>query len=213
MSVFIRADRNTPPPKDAILLRSDQLCGFYERVVETWKPQHDIWALTYGPKILGVAGSLSGMYGSMYFRRKLKLNTKGYGAVTTYLPNLILPFLLAQSAHLLASIVDLSLISHESTALKQIINKNDSIFPHTFLAGNQWHLHKSIGLFGVQGDASRCPSSELWIITTDGIGTRISVYVCNQTFHIPSAITTHTHQRFHKNLQTIIPAIESSNDH
>lgn len=91
-------------PKDAIVLRADQVCGFWERVVETWNPQHEIWALTYGPKILGVAGSLSGMYGSMYFRRKLRLTTKGYGAITTYLPNLILPFLLAQSAHLMVSI-------------------------------------------------------------------------------------------------------------
>lgn len=101
MSVFIRKDRDTPTPQDAMVLRNDQVAGFYEVVVETWKPQHEIWALSYGPKVLGVAGALSGLYGSMYFRRKLRLNTKGYGAVTTYLPNLVLPFLLAQSVHML----------------------------------------------------------------------------------------------------------------
>lgn len=104
MSVFIKKERDTPIPKDAIPLRSDQICGFYERVVETWEPQREIWALTYGPKILGIAGSLSGLYGSMYFRRKLRLTSKGYGAITTYIPNLILPFLLAQSAHMMVNI-------------------------------------------------------------------------------------------------------------
>lgn len=110
-------------PKDAVVLRSDQVGAFYEVVVETWKPQHEIWALTYGPKILGVAGSLSGLYGSMYFRRKLRLTTKGYGAITTYLPNLLLPFLLAQSAHMMV-IIQLSQFVSELTITYHIKSDN-----------------------------------------------------------------------------------------
>lgn len=101
MSIFIKKERDTERPKDGILLRGEQVAGFYEVVVETWKPQSEIWALAHGPKILGVAGALSGLYGSIHFRRKLRL--KHYGAATTYLPNLILPYLLAQSAHMLVT--------------------------------------------------------------------------------------------------------------
>lgn len=107
MSIFIKSDRDIERPKDAIVLRSDQVGGFYGVVVETWKPQHEIWGLTYGPKILGIAGSLSGLYGSMYFRRKLRLTSKGYGAISMYIPNLILPFLLTQSVHMM--VIDESL--------------------------------------------------------------------------------------------------------
>lgn len=103
MSIFIKKERDTLRPKDAMLLRGDQVAGFYEVVVETWKPQSEIWALAHGPKLLGIGGALSGLYGSMYFRRKLRL--KHYGAVTTYLPNLVLPYLLAQSVHMLVRIL------------------------------------------------------------------------------------------------------------
>lgn len=99
MSLFIKSDPNIERPKDAVVLRRDQVGAFYAVVVDTWKSPQEIWALTWGPKILGVAGALSGLYGSMYFRRKLRLTTKGYGAISTYIPNLLLPFLLTQSAH------------------------------------------------------------------------------------------------------------------
>lgn len=103
MSIFIKKDINEERPADAILLRKDQISGFYELVVQSWQPQRDIWALSYGPKMLGVAGALSGMYGTQYFRRKLRLTQKNYGAISMYLPNLILPFLLTQSMHMLVN--------------------------------------------------------------------------------------------------------------
>lgn len=101
MSVFIRKERDTARPKDAILLRGDQVSAFYALVVEGWPKKHEIWALGHGPKVLGVAGALSGAYGTMYFRRKLRL--KHFGAFSMYLPNMILPFLLVQSFHMLVS--------------------------------------------------------------------------------------------------------------
>lgn len=97
MSVFETKGKDGKRPENAIELRSDQVANFYEIVVETWKPQSEIWALTFGPKILGVAGALSGVYGSLYFRRKLRL--KNYGLFSTYLPNTVLPFLIVQSFH------------------------------------------------------------------------------------------------------------------
>lgn len=97
MSIFTRKEKGIQQPKDAIELRREQVTGFYEVVVETWKPQSEIWALTFGPKILGAAGALSAMYGSMYFRRKLRL--KNYGVVSTYLPNAVLPFLIVTTFH------------------------------------------------------------------------------------------------------------------
>lgn len=97
MSVFVKQNVDEKRPENAIELRREQVVNFYEIVVETWKPQSEIWALTYGPKILGVAGALSGVYGSLYFRRKLRL--KNYGLFSTYLPNTVLPFLIVQSFH------------------------------------------------------------------------------------------------------------------
>lgn len=92
MSVFIRTKVQDGRPSDSIEIRRDQVATFYEIVVDTWKPQKEIWALTYGPKILGVAGALSGWYGNLYFRKKLRL--KNFGLFSTYLPNMALPFLL-----------------------------------------------------------------------------------------------------------------------
>lgn len=101
MSFFIRKDEEGNVPKDAIPIKRDNVCGFYQVVVDTWKPKSEIWALTFGPSILGVAGALSGVYGSMYFRRKLRL--RHYGIFSTYLPNAVLPFLLVQSFHQMVS--------------------------------------------------------------------------------------------------------------
>lgn len=97
MSVFGQVQKPSDKPSDAILVRPDQVSQFYHILVDTWENKSEIWALTHGPKILGVAGALSGMYGNMYFRKKLRL--KNYGFFSTYLPNMALPFLITASFH------------------------------------------------------------------------------------------------------------------
>lgn len=95
--MFIKKEVEGPKPAGAKLVTRDQVAGFYGVLVDTWEPQSEIWGLTIGPKILGVAAGFSGLYGNMYFRRKLRL--KNYGFFSTYLPNMVLPFLIVQSLH------------------------------------------------------------------------------------------------------------------
>lgn len=97
MAVFERSSSPHDRPNGAIAIRREQVASFYQVVVDTWKPQSEIWALTWGPKILGVAGAFSGWYGNVYFRKKLKL--KNYGFFSMYLPNVALPFLIVNSFH------------------------------------------------------------------------------------------------------------------
>lgn len=97
MAVFERVTVPGQRPADAIEVRHDQVGQFFRIVVDTWENKSEIWALAYGGKILGVAGALSGMYGNMYFRKKLRL--KEFGFFTTYLPNMALPFLITSAFH------------------------------------------------------------------------------------------------------------------
>lgn len=92
MSVFISSKNVSEKPVGAIEVRKDQVAAFYEVVVETWENKNEIWALSYGAPILGVAGALSGWYGNAYFRKRLKL--RNFGFFSTYLPNTVLPFLI-----------------------------------------------------------------------------------------------------------------------
>lgn len=84
-------------PSGAIEVPPEKVVGFYQIVIETWERPADIWALKYGPMILGAAGAFNGWYGNLYFRKRLKL--RSYGFVSTYIPNIILPFVIVQSLH------------------------------------------------------------------------------------------------------------------
>lgn len=97
MSVFDQVRGPGQRPPGSIEVRHDQVREFYSIVVDTWDKKSEIWSLVYGGKILGVAGAISGMYGNMYFRRKLRL--KNYGFFSTYLPNMALPFIAASTFH------------------------------------------------------------------------------------------------------------------
>lgn len=84
-------------PAGAVEVRTSQVAGFYNVVVETWERPSEVWALRYGPAILGAAGAFNGWYGNAYFRKKLRL--KNFGFFSTYLPNMLLPFLIVQALH------------------------------------------------------------------------------------------------------------------
>lgn len=102
MSIFTRITEEKNAPRDGKPVSANKIAGFYDVVVSTWKPKWEIWALAYGPQILGAAGALSGWYGNMYFRKKLKL--RSFGFASTYLPNTVLPFLMAQTFHQMVTI-------------------------------------------------------------------------------------------------------------
>lgn len=116
MAVFERSSSQSDRPSGAIAVRRDQVASFYEVVVDTWKPQSEIWALTWGPKMLGAAGAFSGWYGNVYFRKKLKL--KNYGFFSTYLPNVALPFLIVSSIHSAVVLRDIYLDPYGCTLCK-----------------------------------------------------------------------------------------------
>lgn len=95
MSIFGEAIDSSQVPAGSKIINGDKIVRFYEIAVQTWKPQTDVWALRYGPHLLGLAGSMSAWYGSVYFRKKLRL--KNYGFATMYLSNLTLPFLIVSA--------------------------------------------------------------------------------------------------------------------
>lgn len=92
MSIFGTVKDLSQAPAGSKIINADRLATFYEIAVRTWKPQSEVWALKYGSYVLGFAGSMSAWYGSVYFRRKLRLRNHGF--VSMYLPNMGLPFLI-----------------------------------------------------------------------------------------------------------------------
>lgn len=95
MSIFGQVKDLSHVPAGGRVINADKLAGFYDIAVQTWKPQSDVWALKYGSFILGLAGSMSAWYGSVYFRKKLRL--RNYGFATMYLSNMALPFLIVNA--------------------------------------------------------------------------------------------------------------------
>lgn len=95
MSIFGQVRDLADVPAGGKVISGDQLGRFYEIAVQTWTPKTDVWALRYGPYVLGAAGSMSAWYGSVYFRKKLRL--RNFGFATMYLSNLGLPFLIVNA--------------------------------------------------------------------------------------------------------------------
>lgn len=95
MSIFGQVRELSQVPAGGKIITEDQLAQFYEIAVQTWTPKTDVWALLYGPYMLGAAGSMSAWYGSVYFRKKLRL--RNFGFATMYLSNLALPILIVSA--------------------------------------------------------------------------------------------------------------------
>lgn len=95
MSIFGQVQDISQAPAGSKIISGDKLAGFYDIAVRTWKPQSEVWALKNGPYVLGLAGSMSAWYGSIYFRKTLRL--RNYGFATMYLANMTLPFLIVSA--------------------------------------------------------------------------------------------------------------------
>lgn len=95
MSIFRQISDLNQVPTGSRVINAEKIAGFYEVAVRTWEPQTDVWALKYGPYMLGLAGSMSAWYGSVYFRKRLRL--RNYGFATMYLSNTVLPFLIVNA--------------------------------------------------------------------------------------------------------------------
>lgn len=89
MTSFIQYGEHGKIPVGAKELTSDQLLSFFKKVIESWDPYQDIWALRFGPGIIGAASAASGIWLNYMFRRKLRLGTIGNFA--TYFPIAVLP--------------------------------------------------------------------------------------------------------------------------
>lgn len=94
---FITYGEHGKRPKDAKEISAAKLTEFYTRVIDTWEPSSQIWALVRGPTVLGVASAMSGIYINHIFRRKLRLGT--FGQFSTYLPNAVIPTMMAIGFH------------------------------------------------------------------------------------------------------------------
>lgn len=119
MSLFGQVRELSQVPAGSKVINADKLAGFYEIAVRTWKPQTDVWALKYGPYMLGLAGSMSAWYGSIYFRKKLRL--RNYGFATMYLSNMVLPFLIVNAMQFAVGLI-------KSSTLAKINNESDKSF-------------------------------------------------------------------------------------
>lgn len=168
-------------PAGAVEVRTSQVAGFYKVVVETWERPSEVWALRYGPTILGAAGAFNGWYGNAYFRKKLRL--KNFGFFSTYLPNMLLPFLIVQA-------LNDSVISCHSQFVLATCSSNFFIKSHFILAVCATrHFYKSIRLQFVQRNEGGFYPAGYRINSTITDCTSVNIYVCNQTFHPPDSIS------------------------
>lgn len=203
MAVFIRGHPDNKP-LNAKEVRPDQVASFYHILVETWKPPTEVWALTFGSKILGLAAAGSGIYGNMYFRRKLRL--KNYGLLSTYLPNIMLPFLIVNLTH--------ATVNFQIKTLKSLIDLCSLMtffFQFQHSVGDQRYICRSVWLFVVQRNQSSCYTACTWIGTTITYGASFSVHVFNKTFHLSFTIANTKSQRIFQSCSTIVSTIESAN--
>lgn len=97
MAMLIERKKFNELPKGGRELTEKQVAQFYTIVVETWEKPFEIWALKFAPHFIGGASALTGLYLNRYFRKRLSLQK--YGFISTYLPNIAIPYMTTASVH------------------------------------------------------------------------------------------------------------------
>nr|XP_026488525.1 uncharacterized protein LOC113395143 [Vanessa tameamea] len=99
-------------PKDAVVLDEVEAISYVWDVVSKWDSWSDIWALRYGPMVLGAINSVSGVIINNHYRWKLKLGNYGYFSST--LPLTVMPGILTLIFHKHLISTDLLLMKNDT---------------------------------------------------------------------------------------------------
>ncbi|XP_053678586.1 uncharacterized protein LOC128728960 [Anopheles nili] len=94
-------------PKDAVRLSEEEAIQYFLKLVHRWDNKSDVWPMIYTPGILGACTVVSGFYINHYYRRVLKLGN--YGRLSSYLPAVALPAIMATMFHSVFVVPDLIL--------------------------------------------------------------------------------------------------------
>ncbi|KAL1491970.1 hypothetical protein ABEB36_012481 [Hypothenemus hampei] len=81
--------RSRDVPEDAIILTEDEAVKHQMDLVKQWDKINEVFALRYGPYILGGAALISGAFFNNHFRKKFMLRNLGH--LSTYLPICFVP--------------------------------------------------------------------------------------------------------------------------
>ncbi|KFB38818.1 AGAP000896-PA-like protein [Anopheles sinensis] len=84
-------------PQDAVRLNEDEAVKYFLKLVQNWENKSEVWPIVYTPGVLGATTVFSSFYINNYFRRVLKLGK--YGRLSSYLPSVALPAIMATMFH------------------------------------------------------------------------------------------------------------------
>ncbi|CAG9785396.1 unnamed protein product [Diatraea saccharalis] len=102
-------------PKDAVRLDEEEAIKYAWEFVGEWKPVSDIWALLYGPGVLGGVNAISGVFINNHFRNKLKLGQ--YGFFSSVIPVSVIPGILTPLFHRYFVSTNMLLMKNETCPL------------------------------------------------------------------------------------------------
>uniref|UniRef100_A0A182PL12 Transmembrane protein 126A n=1 Tax=Anopheles epiroticus TaxID=199890 RepID=A0A182PL12_9DIPT len=84
-------------PKDAVLLSEEEAIQYFLKLVQNWENKSEVWPIIYTPGLLGAGTVCTGFFINNYYRRALKLGS--YGRLSSYLPAVALPAIMATFFH------------------------------------------------------------------------------------------------------------------
>ncbi|XP_049534276.1 uncharacterized protein LOC125950376 [Anopheles darlingi] len=84
-------------PADAVRLSEDEAVNYFRGLVRGWEHQGEVWPMLYTPGILGASTVATGFYLNNHFRTALRLGS--YGRLSSYLPAVALPAIMASLFH------------------------------------------------------------------------------------------------------------------
>ncbi|XP_026752500.2 uncharacterized protein LOC113512782 [Galleria mellonella] len=84
-------------PEDAVVLDEVEATTYIWDLVDKWNSISDVWALRYGPSVLGGVNAFAGILINRHYRNKLKLGT--YGFYSSVIPITLMPGLMTTLFH------------------------------------------------------------------------------------------------------------------